>query len=166
MKKGSKHSEQSRKKMSESALKNPQRYWLGKNRSGLNKGMKKSEESIQKWRKTMMGRDLSWLQTPEIRNKRNANIKRGADHTMWKGGVTPLYKTIRKSPEYKQWREAVFMRDNWTCQECGIKGGKLHPDHIKPFATYPELRFDISNGRTLCVECHRKTPTWGSNVKE
>jgi 5-methylcytosine-specific restriction endonuclease McrA len=72
------------------------------------------------------------------------------------------YERIRHSVEYKLWRESVFKRDNYTCVECGDKkGGNLEADHIKPFAAYPELRFDITNGRTLCVSCHRKTPTWG-----
>lgn len=82
-------------------------------------------------------------------------------HNCFKGGITSINKTIRKSVEYKLWRESVFKRDNWTCIWCGIRGLELNADHIKPFALFPELRFAIDNGRTLCVECHRKTDTWG-----
>ena len=85
------------------------------------------------------------------------------NHHLWKGGVTPINNIIRKSVKFKEWREAVFKRDDYTCQECLIRGGKLHPDHIKPFGLFPELRFELSNGRTLCADCHRKTPTWGVN---
>jgi len=87
----------------------------------------------------------------------------GANNAFWKGGVTPLYKKIRKSTEYKLWRTAVFTRDNFTCIWCGERGGVLHADHIKPFAHYPELRFAIDNGRTLCINCHKKTETYGVN---
>ena len=58
--------------------------------------------------------------------------------------------------EYRLWREDVFKRDNWTCQICGIRGGKLQADHIKSYALHPELRHDVSNGRTLCASCHKK----------
>lgn len=88
----------------------------------------------------------------------------GANNKGWKGGVTPLYKKIRKSPEYKSWRVAVFKRDNYTCIFCGVRGGELNADHIKPFSIYPDLRFSIDNGRTLCVPCHRKTETWGART--
>jgi hypothetical protein len=74
----------------------------------------------------------------------------------WKGGVSPLREKIRRSPEYEEWRKAVFERDHYTCQECGKMGGSLHAHHKKSFADYPELRFDISNGLTLCRECHYK----------
>ena len=37
-----------------------------------------------------------------------------------------------------------------------IKGGKLNAHHLKSWALFPELRFEISNGITLCVICHRK----------
>lgn len=90
----------------------------------------------------------------------------GAKNPSWKGGVTPEIKKIRKSFEYKLWRKAVFERDNWACVWCGNRqsaGNKviLHGDHIKPFALYPELRFAIDNGRTLCQPCHRTTDTYG-----
>ena len=74
-------------------------------------------------------------------------------------------RLIRDSREYKEWRSAVYKRDNYTCQSCGDLGVKLHADHIKPFAYFPELRFDLSNGRTLCVPCHTKTPTYGGRTK-
>ncbi|OGL46460.1 MAG: hypothetical protein A2W05_07085 [Candidatus Schekmanbacteria bacterium RBG_16_38_10] len=86
----------------------------------------------------------------------------GVKNYRWKGGITPKNKVIRHSKEYKLWREAVFKRDNWVCIWCGIIGGKLNADHIKPFALFPELRFAIDNGRTLCVDCHRKTDTFGN----
>jgi 5-methylcytosine-specific restriction endonuclease McrA len=67
--------------------------------------------------------------------------------------------------EYKEWRLAVFKRDNFICVECGDgRGGNLEADHIKPWAIFPQFRYDVSNGRTLCVSCHEKTPTWGKKA--
>lgn len=77
-------------------------------------------------------------------------------------GLTPKNEAIRKSAAYKAWRTLVFERDDYTCQICFIRGGKLHADHIKPFAYNPELRLEVSNGRTLCFDCHKSTPTYGN----
>lgn len=82
-------------------------------------------------------------------------FKKGNRPWTWKGGITPENKRIRGSAEGLHWRRAVKERDDFTCQICGVRGGRLHSDHIKPFATHPESRFDLDNGRTLCVECHR-----------
>lgn len=89
----------------------------------------------------------------------------GINGRSWKGGVTSINDKIRKSLEYKIWRKAVFERDNYLCIWGGKEhGNNLHADHIKPFAFYPELRFVIDNGRTLCKSCHIKTPTYLKNV--
>ena len=79
---------------------------------------------------------------------------------LWRGGVTPAHERIRKSTEYKAWRRSVFERDGYQCTKCGASGIYLHADHIKSFARFPELRFEVSNGRALCVPCHKLTDSY------
>lgn len=62
----------------------------------------------------------------------------------------------RNRPEYVLWRNNVFKRDDYTCQDCGQKGGELNAHHIKSYKDYPKLRLILRNGITLCVICHRK----------
>ncbi len=100
-----------------------------------------------------------------IEARLNLSIKNGgSNHYNWQGGITPINLKIRRSLDYRIWRLEVFKRDNYTCQFCGTRGGDLHADHIKPFAYFPKLRFELSNGRTLCVNCHRGTETYGGRV--
>lgn len=119
--------------------------------------------------------------TPEWREKLNASKRgrpmtegqrrclslswgKGAKSHFWKGGITSKNAAIRSSTTMRRWRKAVFERDNYTCVWCKQKGGNLNADHIKPFAFYPELRFDLCNGRTLCVNCHKLTDTYLSKA--
>lgn len=61
----------------------------------------------------------------------------------------------RKTKEYSIWTNSVFSRDKYTCQECGKTGGKLNAHHIKRFAKDIANRFNVANGVTLCVNCHK-----------
>lgn len=138
-----------------------------------NKGKKMSQEEISRQNQTGLKYGRGW-------NKgMPATWASGEKNNGWKGGITPLHETIRKCPQSRQWRERVFKRDNWTCQNCYQKGGKLHADHIKPFAIILHENkitslnkaikckklWDVFNGRTLCIECHKKTNTYGGKTR-
>jgi hypothetical protein len=89
----------------------------------------------------------------------------GEKNWNWKNGASTRSQLIRKSIEYKLWRKAVLERDNYTCVWCKKVGGNIQADHIKAFCLYPELRFAIDNGRTLCFDCHQKTDNYGFKTK-
>jgi len=127
--------------------------------------------------------------TPEVKAKVSAGLK-GVVHSPEsilkraetnkanyekRGRKQELKKAIRKTGEYTSWRTSVFERDDFTCQECGERGGKLNADHIKTFssllrkhgvnnikqARICEDLWDLANGRTLCEPCHYETDTYG-----
>lgn len=91
--------------------------------------------------------------------------RKGPNAPNWQGGITASNNAFRHSKAYRDWRKSVFERDKYTCQICSVVGGQLNADHINSFASHPELRLDLDNGRTLCVPCHRTTPTYAKNAK-
>lgn len=87
----------------------------------------------------------------ECYNK-NRHMPSGQNHWNWQGGIS-LLNDHRDSAEYKKWRLQVYERDNFCCTQCGSKI-KLNAHHIKPWKSYPELRYALDNGITLCEKCH------------
>lgn len=148
---GYKHTEETKRKMSEKAkLKNFMKGRFGE--LNHNYGRKFSESVRSKMSLGVLqsykdGRNAPWSGKTRLDMLKDSNYN-------WKGGITPLNSQIRNSLEYKLWRKAVFTRDDFTCIWCFKRGGILHADHIKEFYMYPELRFAIDNGRTLCKSCH------------
>lgn len=67
----------------------------------------------------------------------------------------------RTTQLYKDWRLCVLDRDNFTCQKCGATNVCMHVHHIKMWSEYPEDRFKIENGMTLCSNCHKKIHSKG-----
>lgn len=159
-----------------------------KDRPNPNTGKKYSEERKQKmrdaWKKRKEKGFLPWnkgKKLPPNPNRKTVFVKghtltpKGSSHWNWKGGTKSLRKKIQCLAEYKAWRTLVFQRNDYTCQECDKRGGVLQADHIKPFSEIilendiktvedslkcKEL-WDLANGRTLCVDCHRKTSSFG-----
>lgn len=100
--------------------------------------------------------------------------KRGEGTPSWRGGINQkdirLRDEIKRLFEYRQWRSDIFHRDEFKCQDCGIAGVYFHAHHINFFQNIinkykinninqakecSEL-WDINNGKTLCVICHKK----------
>lgn len=93
-------------------------------------------------------------------NNMHAKVHNGEIYITFGGRKFPFERTeeqdIRNSKDYSEWRKKVFVRDDYTCKICGKKGGNLNAHHIKSFKKYPKLRLKLSNGVTLCEECHKK----------
>lgn len=183
-------SEEIRKRISETCKKNG----VGKWRKGLaphNKGKSPSVETRAKISASLKGRKMSYVaeankhrtwstETRILRSivaKRNwesvsyrAKMSRvGKEHPNYVKENRTAYKEkcrLRKTIEWKNWRETIFIRDNYTCQECDIVGGRLEPHHIIPIRVNLETIFEIKNGITLCRPCHKKTMWKESNFEE
>lgn len=132
-----------------------------KTHSGPNAGKQFPEWVKEKMRGPKPGKKFTEERRKLASERMKVNAVRGAKHWAWRGGKARRCQHSTNSYEYKAWRKSVFARDNHTCQLCGVRGGSLVADHIKPWVLYPELRLDVSNGRTLCDPCHRKTDTYG-----
>ncbi len=152
---------------------------MGKSTAWLT-GVKVPQERIDKIRKTLTGQKHGPMPIEQrlkisasrkgvkmfeegIRKKLE-NLPRGDKHWHWKGGITPVNVILRNNENYRAWRKAVYSRDKYTCQKCGaIKGVRYNAHHIKPFSLFPELRYAVDNGVTLCVGCHNKE-TYGNKI--
>lgn len=130
---GKKTPEETKEKIRKTVLKNPSRYWLGKDRS---------EETKRKLSEYM-----------------RIHACRGSKHYAWKDdrSETSRAKRARNVFQFEDWRDSVFKRDNFTCLLCGNRGGYLEAHHVKRFTDSEELRYESSNGVTLCRECHNLT---------
>ena len=128
--KGKPHSEEWKRKISQSHL-----------------GIKPSKETIEKLRISHLGQKGYWT---------GKKLKAGPrKYNLLNGYKTLEDKRIRHGFETRKWRQEVFLRDNWTCQKCLVRGGKLRAHHIQNFSQFIELRFDIYNGITFCEKCHK-----------
>lgn len=100
------------------------------------------------WNKGMTGEQIwgSKENHPRYKSDRNALAKSGDA------------EKDRRSSAYVLWRRAVWLRDKFTCKianpDCA---GRIEAHHILGYKDYPELRYQVNNGITLCHFHHPRT---------
>lgn len=107
----------------------------------------------------------------EYRNKCVKLAISGNKNHNWKGGISTIYESIRKTDKYKKWRNSIFKRDNYECKICGCRqSGFINAHHIIHFSEILDnnniktledaylcnLLWEINNGITVCIKCHIK----------
>jgi len=103
--------------------------------------------------------------------KKNKGKRLKEKNGNWKGGISDFYNIIRTMDRMRKWVQQVFSRDKYICQKCGdSKGRNLNAHHIIPLNEIVKINnlktvtdvhnckqiWEIKNGITLCVKCHRK----------
>jgi len=96
--------------------------------------------------------------TPEHVKKKQSDVKKGK--TAWNKGIG----SGRNSAICQEWRQKVLERDGHKCIQCNSEE-HLHCDHIVSWKENVELRFEVSNGQTLCRSCHLKKSIEHGEVK-
>lgn len=142
-------------------------------------GSKQPPETIEKRVAHLRGRKRPQWVVERIR----ATVRRGPQNHFWRGGMSTISYRLRRCSKFVAWRKEVFARDDYTCQECGVRGSELHPHHLTSFseilfrlyrrygranlyekALRSRILWDVNNGQTLCANCHRKTDSYGKNL--
>ena len=55
---------------------------------------------------------------------------------------------------YIRWSHEIKQRDHHTCVVCGRRGVALNSHHLNAWASFPDERYDIDNGVSLCIDDH------------
>lgn len=126
-------SEETRMKMSISAK---QRIAEGRG-GGFRKGYQPSPETLAKMR----------ANHADVNGERNPG---------WRGGTSQNYHPLTRTVEWRQWARMVRLRDDYTCRTCGLRKTRMDAHHLVSAMDFPERRFDLENGITLCQSCHAK----------
>ena len=124
-----------------------------------NKGQKNVQKAWNKGLKGFQSGEKHWTfgKPRNIETRKKLSIASQKTNEKYWGGFSKRLERARimQTSQYVNWRKTVFERDKYACQKCLKRGGKLHADHIKPWALYPNLRYDLNNGQTLCkTPCH------------
>ena len=97
----------------------------------------------------------------------------GKNHPNYKSKLTDEERLKNRyelhGKNVRKWSKQVMERDNYTCQICNQHGGNLNAHHLNGWNAFPEQRFDLDNGVTLCTDCHKEFHSqygYGDNTRE
>jgi len=148
-------------------------YLIGNTYGKANKGQIRTSEMRKKYSLSKMG-DKNPQKKPEVKEKNrighlgkvcSLETRKKMSQSHPKGEKSPNWIQDRTklkvneldklNSQYKVWMLSVKNRDNWKCKMSSSNcNGQLEAHHILSYSEYPELRYDINNGITLCHYHH------------
>lgn len=179
--KGRKHSEETKKRMRLVHKRNPNSGIFKKGCFSWNKGVTGEAShsygiTFSDERKKKISEAKKKYKFTEKHLLNMSLCQRRDKHPNWKGGITELRQQIMDSSKYRKWKKEVLMRDKNRCVKCWSNDGQLDADHYPNSFSYllnfyniksleealncKEL-WEIDNGRTLCLSCHKETINYG-----
>lgn len=114
--------------------------------SDIKREQYKTDEAIRK------KLSKTWIKKGEKLSP-DTQFKKGFSNLNWNNGSS-FERQGFGNAKYMAWRKQVIERDGNICQVCQEETDKIETDHIKPWAIYPELRFEVDNGQVICRPCH------------
>lgn len=100
-----------------------------------NLGVRRDQSFKDKRREYMLGNKCAWIEDRSKLKKRDE----------------------RNDVAYQEWRKSVWSRDGFICRLRDVNcGGRIEAHHILSWRNFPELRYEINNGITLCHAHHPK----------
>ena len=93
-----------------------------------------------------------------LHKERLSQSHSGLNHYRWIEDRGSVQRNLRNDPEYLQWVKMVKKRDHNICKlKAKTCKGYNIVHHIKSWKNYPEIRYLINNGITLCQAHHPRT---------
>jgi hypothetical protein len=80
-------------------------------------------------------------------------------------GCIPKLSVFKRTKYKRAWHLAIVTAANCSCVDCGhsapFDSGELCGDHIATVGSRPDLQFDVTNGRCVCLADHNKRHSQG-----
>lgn len=86
-------------------------------------------------------------------HKRNTGKIRTKEHTNKISKTRFEMSSSRHCNKHRAWKKDVWERDGYECKFCG-SNEMIVAHHIRLWNNFPELRFELNNGITMCNSCH------------
>lgn len=129
------------------------RRWLKKHELTFRPEERNFAKGHRPWNKDNKGYKLNRTWTEEQKDAIR-RARSGPKSNFWRGGITPERANIGRWTREQAPR--VHHHFDYTCQQCGKRGGTLHAHHIVPVWMDASLAREITNLVSVCDECHKE----------
>lgn len=127
------------------------RKWLKKHDLRFRPEESRFPKGHRPWNKDVKGYKVNRQWTDDWKESIRAT-RSGPKSNFWRGGISSDRANIARWTSEKA--PVVHFQCDYTCQRCGVKGGRLHAHHIVPVWFDKTKAREIGNLTSVCTKCH------------